>query len=150
MRARFILVATLLCAPACGGDAPRDATAGSAQPCLAYGPDTVRLTGTLRELTFPGPPNYEDIAKGDEAETGLYLDALTPFCTAGGRDADLGEPHSAVTQLQLIADSAGVAALRPHLGRQLEVRGTLLPAHTGHHHAPVLLDVVHPIVPPAP
>jgi hypothetical protein len=45
--------------------------------------------------------------------------------------------------IQLILDSAGYATLRPKLGGQVELAGTLLPAHgEGHHHARLLLNLV--------
>jgi hypothetical protein len=34
---------------------------------LHYGPE-VQLTGTINQEKFPGPPNYESIAKGDAPE----------------------------------------------------------------------------------
>jgi hypothetical protein len=37
------------------------------------------FTGSLELHTYPGLPNYEDIKKGDEAETGLYLKLDQPM-----------------------------------------------------------------------
>ncbi len=34
--------------------------------CLSYEPTEVRLTGTISRKTFPGPPNYQSIRKGDK------------------------------------------------------------------------------------
>lgn len=116
-----------------------------ATACLRYGPDTVRVSGTLRRLTFPGPPNYEDVRTGDEPETGFYLEPAAPLCSAGGSDEELGGPHSDIRLIQLVLDSAGYATLRPQLGRSVALQGTLFEAHTGHHHAPVLLDVLEPV-----
>jgi len=52
-----------------------NSTATTAPPaaavCLAYAPFRVSLSGTLERRTYPGHPNYESIALGDEAETGL-------------------------------------------------------------------------------
>jgi hypothetical protein len=49
----------------------------------------------------------------------------------------------ATRDIQLILDSVSYAALRPRLGGRVELSGTLLPAHgEGHHHAPLLLDLV--------
>src|SRR5579872_2971040 len=40
---------------------------------LYYAPQTITLTGTIKILTFPGPPNYTSIKDGDSDETGGYL-----------------------------------------------------------------------------
>jgi hypothetical protein len=108
------------------------------------------VSGTLRRLTFPGPPNYEDVHTGDEPETGFYLLPAAPLCAAGGGDEDLGGPRSDVRLVQLVLDSAGYAALRPQVGRAIGLRGTLFSSHTGHHHAPLLLNVLKPVLPETP
>jgi hypothetical protein len=114
-----------------------------AAPCLRYEPDTVAVTGTLARKTFPGRPNYESIADGDEPETGFYLELATPICTVASPDStrDNNGALRGVRLVQLVLDSAGYARLRPSLGRQLTVRGTLFAAITGHHHAPLLIRV---------
>src|SRR5947209_6316965 len=38
--------------------------------------------GTLRQKTFPGPPNYEDVHKGDKNETLWLLKPDSPTCVA--------------------------------------------------------------------
>ena len=141
---RALVIACLAGAIAC--NRPRSTIA----TCLRYGPDTVRVSGTLQRLTFPGPPNYEDVQTGDEPETGFYLAPAVPLCAAGGRDEVDGGPRADVRLVQLVLDSAGYAALRPALGRAVALRGTLFPSHTGHHHAPVLLDVLRPASAEAP
>jgi hypothetical protein len=40
---------------------------------VTYEPAVIELAGRLDLQTFPGPPNYESIRKGDEAERNLYL-----------------------------------------------------------------------------
>lgn len=111
-------------------------------PCLRYEPDTVAIGGRLRRLTFPGRPNYERVADGDETETGYYLELPAPICAAGGGDSDLDTLRRGVRRVQLVLDSAGYARLRPRLGRRVVLRGTLFASHTGHHHAPLLLQVL--------
>ncbi|MBI5888124.1 MAG: hypothetical protein HZB82_05355 [Deltaproteobacteria bacterium] len=44
-----------------------------AEECLSYWPAKVRLTGTIVEKTFPGPPEFESIEKGDRPETRWIL-----------------------------------------------------------------------------
>jgi len=77
--------------------------------------------------------------------TSRVFATVPPLCVRGGRDEDIGEPHDGVDSIQLILDSAGYATLRPALGSVVGLRGSLLPEHTGHHHAPVLLDVIKPV-----
>ena len=115
-----------------------------AEWCLTYEPDTVSITGTLQRLTFPGRPNYESLAQGDEPETGFYLVLAQPVCTRGESASTDAYPIGAADTVQLLLDSAGYARLRSSLGLQLTVSGTLAARFTGHHHAPLLLDVLTP------
>jgi hypothetical protein len=110
--------------------------------CLSYEPDTVRVTGTLQRLTFPGRPNYESVAEGDEPEAGFYLLLATPICTKGDTIAPDAFPIAAADTVQLVLDSAGYDRLRLSLGRNVTLSGTLFARHTGHHHAPLLLQVL--------
>jgi len=94
--------------------------------------------------TFPGPPNYESIQEGDEPETGFYLEVSAGLCTVASPDSmnnDNGA-FSDVRLVQLVLDAAGYSHLRPQLGRQVTLRGTLFAHFTGHHHAPLLLWVL--------
>lgn len=124
---------------AAGGRAQATASA-----CLRYEPDTVALSGVLRRETHPGPPNYESVRAGDAPETGFYLHLALPVC-ARGRPVGDGEPDPTAAPVdsahvvQLVLDRAGYARLRPSLGREVTLRGTLFSAYTGHHHAPLLL-----------
>ena len=113
--------------------------------CLRYGSDTVRLTGRLERHMYYGAPNYGEDPAHDEKEVGFYLGLRSPICAAGGEAASLGEPHRGVRRVQLVLDSVGYARLRPHLGQSVALRGTLFPEHTGHHHTPILLDVLQPV-----
>jgi Domain of unknown function (DUF4431) len=105
--------------------------------CLPHEPASVLLMGKLQRRTYPGPPNYESIAKGDAPETGFYLLLPKAVCTAGD---DFVDPQKDVRLVQLVLTKQGYEQLRPYLGRSVHLRGTLFGAHTGHHHAPVLLQ----------
>lgn len=94
---------------------------------------------------YYGAPGYGEDPAHDEQEVGFYLGLPTPLCAAGGREEALGEPHRGVRRVQLVLDLAGYARLRPHLGTTVTLRGTLFPSHTGHHHTPILLDVLRPV-----
>jgi hypothetical protein len=102
------------------------------------------VEGLLERRTYPGPPNYESTANGDEAETGFYLKPPSPLCVRAGADSSLNPAQSDVADVQLELDSAGYARLRPSLGQDVSLRGTLSAAISGHHHAPLLLMVVSP------
>lgn len=135
---RSIVVAAVLVSLAWPG--PR--VQAMRQPCLRYEPDTVALTGTLVERTFPGPPNFEDTLLGDQRSVGLYLLLREPVCAEGGAwEATMGR-RAHVTLVQLVLAGDGQAGpLRKRLGRPVTLRGVLYPDHTGWHHAPLLLKV---------
>ena len=48
--------------------------------CLSYEPSVVTLSGTLVRKTFPGPPNYDSVKKGDKPETVWFLDLREDVC----------------------------------------------------------------------
>jgi hypothetical protein len=114
------------------------AAAAQQQECLAYEPAVVQLIGTISKKTFPGPPNYESIKKGDKPETYWVLDLPDTVCTQASGD---NEAVDAVTDLQLILTQKQYALYRKFLGRRVNVTGRLSRAITGHHHTPVLMEV---------
>jgi len=119
---------------------PSSPTADS--PCLAYEPDTVSITGVLTRKTFPGPPNYESVKQGDAPETGFYLVPGSAICMVASSDSDSNNiAMDGVRLVQLVLDEAGYARLRPKLGQQVTLQGTLFAEFTGYHHAPLLLRV---------
>jgi hypothetical protein len=122
-----ILSLSLLVVPAAG-----------AQSCINTYKDTVSLTGKLERRTYPGRPNYETVKAGDEPETHFYLVLAKPVCSVASEESDAQKD---VKLIQLVLDSVGYASLRPRLGENVTLRGTVFGAHTGHHHAPLLLQV---------
>ncbi len=59
----------------------------AAQPkCLLLGSAGAAVTGTLEEHSFPGPPNYENMATGDAEERGFYLKLAAPNCARASVD----------------------------------------------------------------
>ena len=115
-----------------------------AGPCLRYAPDTVQVAGTLARHIFYGAPGFGEDPEHDEKETGFYLELAAPVCMAPGRD-DGDTARTGIRRMQLLLDAAGYERLRPFLGKRITIRGTLSGAITGHHHAPVLLDVEEPV-----
>ena len=107
------------------------------QKCLSYEPDAVTLNGTIRQHTFPVPPNYESVANGDQAERVWVLHLAAPICVSASSD---WEEETGVSDVQLVIAN-GYSQYRKLLGRRVVVNGTMFRAHTGHHHTKVLLTV---------
>lgn len=110
--------------------------------CLQYAPAKVVLSGELERLTFPGRPNYESVAGGDEPETGFYLKLPQALCINGDKASADAYPQKDVRLIQLVLDRQGYSALKSSLGKTVTLNGSLFAQHTGHHHAPLLLENV--------
>jgi hypothetical protein len=108
--------------------------------CLHYEPKPVTVNGIVVKKTYPGPPNFEDVAQGDAPETGYYLQLIKPLCTQASEDEEASS-HAGVQWLQLVLSPAQYAQLQPRLGKAVRLRGTLFEGATGHHHTQVLLTV---------
>ena len=132
----MVLVGLLLSAFSAVGQA-------QSQPdCLSYEPAVVRLRGILVRKTFPGPPNYESIKKGDRPEAYWLLDLLAPVCiNAAAVEPDLNPARNGVHQIQLVVRSKQYSQYKSLLGKRVVATGTLFGQHTGHHHTPVLLTL---------
>lgn len=109
-------------------------TAPPSASCPEEGSE-VTLTGTLLRITFPGPPNFESVEQGDEAEVYWVLQADTPLC----RDEDAGWGDKA--QMQLVVQAEMYKTHRSLIGHRVRVTGSLLFAETGHHHTPLMIGV---------
>jgi Domain of unknown function (DUF4431) len=110
--------------------------------CLSYEPAMVKVTGALARKTFPGPPNYESVRKGDQAEMYWFVELRSPVCMLDDKlDPDLNLSQDHITEIQLILESAMYKTYSGLIGKQVVAQGTLFGAHTGHHHTPVLLTV---------
>lgn len=108
--------------------------------CFKYEPEVVTVSGKLVRKTFAGPPNYESIKKGDAPETGFYLSVKQPICTIASDGSEVNESERDVSLVQLVLEPKGYEQLRPLLGKSVTIKGSLFSAHTGHHHAPLLLN----------
>jgi len=91
---------------------------------MKYEPETVAVIGKLHRETFPGRPNFESVANGDEAETGFYLSLESPICTKDGNGADQ-VPFESVREIQLVLNEKQYALLRPKLGTKVMLQGQL-------------------------
>jgi hypothetical protein len=71
--------------------------------CLSYEPSVVTLSGTLVRKTFPGPPNYDSVKKGDKPETGWFLDLPENVCVKEDKvEPDLNPKQSGIHEIQLV------------------------------------------------
>lgn len=107
----------------------------SAQICYKDG-QQVTLTGTLKRVVFPGPPNYESVEEGDEPEPYWVLFTKAPL-TCIKDSPDWGSND----QFQLIVRGDFYSKNQHYLNQQVSVTGEMFYAETGHHHTPVLIDV---------
>ena len=105
---------------------------------------SISLQGTLRFQIFAGPPNFEDVRKGDAPEPAYILQLDTPICVIGDDGADPNVRFDTV-QILLSEPASGPPssnALSRLIGRPVLVEGrSAFLAHTAHHHAPLLLSV---------
>ena len=70
---------------------------------MQYEPTVVKIEGTLISKTFPGPPNYTSVKKGDRPETYWLIRVRQPICVdQDPREPDLGEAHQNVRLVQLV------------------------------------------------
>lgn len=106
-----------------------------------YAPVQETLVGTVKKITFAGPPNYDDINEGDSPETCPYLilDNPVDFSTNVTNSSHMvDEKHIQLIQLALNKQSHWMFIKD---GARLKVKGTLYEAHTAHHHTRVLMMV---------
>lgn len=114
---------------------------------LFYEAESVELRGLFQNKTFPGPPNYESIKSGDEAESGIYISLLAPIDVT----SDLSKPseyrddtEKSLKLIQLIVYNDHLFPLIRKFRKNKTVvtlKGKLIHRLTGHHHTPVLLEV---------
>jgi hypothetical protein len=110
--------------------------------CLSYEPSVVTLSGTLVRKTFPGPPNYESVKKGDRPETSWFLDLPESVCVNESKtEPDLNPKQSGIHEIQLVLKPEQYQQHKGMVGMKVLATGTLFGEHTGHHHTPVLLTV---------
>ncbi len=72
------------------------------ETCLKYEPTTIELTGTIKPVTFPGPPNYQSVREGDKPERYWVLYLLKPICVDGDPNNNINEAEKNIKSLQLI------------------------------------------------
>jgi hypothetical protein len=105
----------------------------------------ISFEGTLSYRIYAGPPNYEDVRKGDTPEPTYILTLDSPTCATGD---DFLKSDKTFDKIQIYpAESDGPRQglwrdLRQLVGKRISVEGkSAYGAHTGHHHAPLLLPI---------
>jgi hypothetical protein len=117
---RFLTVVGLLSATSGSGSVPAE--------CLRYG--VVTLNGRLVQQTYPGPPDYESVTKGDEALVIWILQLDRGVCVAGS-DSSYPSAYSQ-REIQLVlgteqyARTDQYAQYRHLVGKRITVTGRLL------------------------
>ena len=106
---------------------------------LSYGPAIVTVSGVVVRDTFPGPPNFESVSRGDEAEAYWVLELAMPVYVRPSSDEGA---EDSVSRMQLVfKDVADYDKYRLLLGNGVNVTGTLMHAMSAHHHTKVLIIV---------
>lgn len=94
------------------------------------------LTGLLSHRMFAGPPNFQDVQRGDMPEPGYVLQLPEPICLSGDEFAD---PRKMFSEVQLVEMDKTATALRSLLNRNVTVElSQPMAAETGHHHRPLV------------
>lgn len=114
-----------------------------ADKCLNYGPKQVQLSGILNSKSFPGPPNYEDVKRGDKEEIYWFIKTMEEFCVNDSKDNWSGKlVNQSEVQLVLLSSVFDFyTTKKSFLGKRVLVKGTLLPQMSGHHRTQVLITV---------
>jgi hypothetical protein len=117
-------------------------SAATEAACLDMKQDIPRtFEGTLSFRVFGGPPYNGGVNKGDTPEPTYILKLDNPVCVDGN---DFSDPIDKADEVQVFPADENQAALfrslRRLVGRKVRVEGkSAFTAHTGHHHAPLLL-----------
>ena len=121
---------------------PAPVRSDAGERCLSFEPTVESIVGTLVRKTFAGPPNYESVKAGDEAETGWYISLARPLCFSRTQSNESQiEDVAGVTLVQLVLTHGEYKSHARLVGKTVKATGTFFAAQTGHHHTAVLLQV---------
>jgi hypothetical protein len=99
------------------------------------------FTGRLTVQRFAGPPNFESTARGDAEERSFILHLQRPSCADDGEFIDAS---TSFHRVQVSASAKGMLTrLKRAVGHTVTITGKAFGAHTGHHHAPLVLLADH-------
>ena len=109
---------------------------------LDYEPAIIELKGKLTIALKYGPPNYGENPETDEKVRAPILVLSQPVNVRADRESEFNtESFEGVKEVHLVFFTDRKIAYSHLVGRQVEVRGTLFQAHTGHHYTDVLMIV---------
>jgi hypothetical protein len=139
---RALLLLLLICAQSAPAQLSGERTAAGCIRVQGSRDDPVRVTadGRLTLERFPGPPNYESIARGDAEERAFILELPQETCIDDGGDFTDTEERFVMVQLGAVDETTG-AALHEAVGRRVRVSGEGFGAQTSHHHASLIMMV---------
>lgn len=119
------------------------AAPANAEKCLSYAlHSNTTLSGVEEMRTFPGPPNFASVEKGDLKDVEPILLLAKPVCV----DGNTGLSHSDVTvrsvrELQLLIPDALRSRASVLVGKVGSWRGHLMHAQTASHRTAVLMII---------
>ena len=94
------------------------------------------LSGMLYYTIAPGPPNFQDVKRGDTPEPIYVLRLSQPICLTGDEFAD---PTKLFLEVQLVPRDEIANAMRSVVNSNVSVTLTQpMAAITGHHHRPLV------------
>ena len=127
----------------CSAKIPKSPIVKTTEECLNYEPQKVQLEGILYQKSFPGPPNYEDIKKGDKEEIFWLIKTTEVFCVNDTKDNWAGKlVNQSEVQLVIMEPVFDLYETKKSLlGQKVIVNGTLFPQMSGHHKTEVLITV---------
>jgi hypothetical protein len=105
------------------------------------GSQKVRACGHIVRRVYPGPPEYECIAKGDRPDTYWILIADHPVKNTAHTEFAQPIPPEGVIELQLLLNGDQYNRYSPLVGKHIEVRGICFWAQVGGHYTPLLIKV---------
>ena len=113
------------------------AVSAGAAPCYDVSKGEPRsLSGKLNYVMFPGPPNYEDIQKGDTPEPAFILELDSPICIKGD---DFTNPKVSFRAVHLVSTDATSGQFKPLLQKRVTVKlKNQMGAFNGHHRKPLV------------
>jgi hypothetical protein len=104
--------------------------------------------GRLIHQVFPGPPNYEDVRKGDSPEPEFILKLFNKRCVRGSGSEEMELEPTDIDRLHIITNVEGEVRtewrdLRRFIDRDVAIVGRDgFAAYTAHHRAPVVITLV--------
>lgn len=99
------------------------------------------LTGTLEYVMFAGPPNFEDVQKGDTPEPAYVLRLDESICISDEGEG-FADPEQKFNRVQVSPGKVVWQDLKRFVGKSVTLGlYDQMPANTGHHHEPLLASV---------